>query len=69
MLFSVWDIHNCILHLQDNPTKLREVLSYHMATPSLQANDIANNHMATTRADHPLRINLYSRVRFKWHFS
>ncbi|XP_071520134.1 transforming growth factor-beta-induced protein ig-h3-like [Panulirus ornatus] len=47
--------------LMDNPTKLREVLSYHMATPSLRANDIANNHIATTRADHPLRINLYSR--------
>ncbi|XP_045614793.1 transforming growth factor-beta-induced protein ig-h3 [Procambarus clarkii] len=48
-------------NLKNDPSKLREILLYHMATPSLQANDIANDHIATTRADHPLRINLYSR--------
>ncbi|KAG7158339.1 Periostin-like 2 [Homarus americanus] len=47
--------------LTSNYTKLRNILSYHMATPSLQAEDIANDHIATTRAGQPLRINLYSR--------
>ncbi|KAK8753712.1 hypothetical protein OTU49_001192 [Cherax quadricarinatus] len=48
-------------NLKNNPSKLRDILRYHMATPSLQADDIANDHIATTRAEQPLRINLYSR--------
>lgn len=51
-----------IVALQGNPSRLREILSYHVATPTLQANDVNNNHIATTRTEHPLRINIYSRV-------
>ncbi|XP_063600232.1 transforming growth factor-beta-induced protein ig-h3-like [Penaeus indicus] len=45
----------------NDPSRLREILEYHMATPTLKASDISNNHIVSTRADHPLRINLYSR--------
>ncbi|XP_042873732.1 periostin-like [Penaeus japonicus] len=47
--------------IMSDPIRLREILEYHVATPTLKASDISNNHIATTRADHPLRINLYSR--------
>ncbi|KAK3851844.1 hypothetical protein Pcinc_041537 [Petrolisthes cinctipes] len=47
--------------LLTDPVKLRDILNYHVAAPSLQASDIENNHIAKTRTEHPLRINLYSR--------
>ncbi|WP_411027053.1 fasciclin domain-containing protein, partial [Salmonella sp. s55033] len=48
--------------LTSDPTKLRDSLSYHIATPALQAENIENNFVATTRTEHPLRINLDSRT-------
>lgn len=50
------------LQILGDPEKLRNILNYHLVTPSLQANDINNDHIANTRADMPLRINLYSRT-------
>ncbi|KAK7082117.1 hypothetical protein SK128_015083 [Halocaridina rubra] len=46
----------------EDTEKLRNILSYHLVTPSLKASDINNDHIATTRSDLPLRINLYSRT-------
>ncbi|KAG0696672.1 Transforming growth factor-beta-induced protein ig-h3 [Chionoecetes opilio] len=47
--------------IMNDKDKLREVLNYHITTSPLQASDITNNHIADTRADLPLRVNLYSR--------
>lgn len=47
---------------QNDKQKLKDLLNYHITTSSLTAADIANNHIATTRADMPLRVNLYNRV-------
>ncbi|KAK8404402.1 hypothetical protein O3P69_007594 [Scylla paramamosain] len=47
--------------LMNNKEKLRDLLNYHITTSSLQASDITNNHIADTRAELPLRVNLYSR--------
>lgn len=47
--------------IMSDKTKLRDLLNYHITTSSLEASDITNNHIADTRADLPLRVNLYSR--------
>ncbi|XP_050737011.1 periostin-like isoform X2 [Eriocheir sinensis] len=47
--------------IMSDKDKLRDLLNYHITTSSLTASDIANNHIATTRADLPLRVNLYNR--------
>lgn len=47
---------------QNDKARLRDLLNYHITTASLEASDITNNHIADTRADLPLRVNLYSRV-------
>lgn len=47
---------------QSDKDKLRDLLNYHITTSSFTASDIANNHIATTRAELPLRVNLYNRV-------
>lgn len=51
--------------LQSDKDKLRDLLNYHITTSSLTASDIANNHIATTRAELPLRVNLYNRVSIR----
>ena len=47
---------------QNDKDKLRDLINYHITTSSLEASDITNNHISDTRADLPLRVNLYSRV-------
>lgn len=46
----------------EDTQQLRNILNYHLVTPSLQADDINNDHIASTRSELPLRINLYSRT-------
>ncbi|XP_066990165.1 transforming growth factor-beta-induced protein ig-h3-like [Macrobrachium rosenbergii] len=50
------------LKILDDPQQLRNILNYHIVTPSLKGDDINNNHIADTRADMPIRINLYPRT-------
>jgi len=46
--------------LMEDKDTLRELLNYHITSSALRSSEINNNHVMDTRAEHPLKMNLYT---------
>lgn len=53
----------------NDPTKLREIILYHLSTPETKTCDFSNDQLLPTRlSDRNIRINMYSHVSFLYLF-